>query len=110
MSDRARLRAFGALSLARFREFYREPEVVFWSFIFPILLAVGLGLAFRNRPPEASSVAVLEGPGSAAVAAGPRGGGPPQGRRLGGAEAAPAPPPGGGGGGGGPGGPAAGGP
>src|SRR5260221_12118667 len=74
MSDRARLRAFGALSLARFREFYREPEVVFWSFIFPILLAVGLGLAFRNRPPEASSVAVLEGPGSAAVAAGLGGG------------------------------------
>ena len=50
MSDSARLRAFGALSLARFREFYREPEVVFWSFVFPILLAVGLGLAFRNRP------------------------------------------------------------
>src|SRR6185295_9244120 len=70
MSDSPRLRAFGALSLARFREFYREPEVVFWSFIFPILLAVGLGLAFRNRPPDASAVAVLEGPGSAEVAAG----------------------------------------
>src|SRR5258707_14600781 len=69
MSDYARLRAFGGLSLARFREFYREPEVVFWSFIFPILLAVGLGLAFRNRPPEASAVAVLEAPGSAEVAA-----------------------------------------
>src|SRR5258706_4233097 len=91
MSDRARLRAFGALSLARFREFYREPEVVFWSFIFPILLAVGLGLAFRNRPPEASSVAVLEGPGSAAVAAGPGSGGPPQGPNPGEAQAGPGP-------------------
>src|SRR5260221_6018914 len=91
MSDRARLRAFGALSLARFREFYREPEVVFWSFIFPILLAVGLGLAFRNRPPEASSVAVLEGPGSAAVAAGLGGGSLLKVRTPGETQAAPAP-------------------
>ena len=27
------------LTLSRFREFYREPEAVFWVFIFPILLA-----------------------------------------------------------------------
>ena len=47
------------LTLARFREFYREPEAVFWVFIFPILLAAGLGIAFRNRPAEASRVAVV---------------------------------------------------
>lgn len=88
MSDSARLRAFGALSLARFREFYREPEVVFWSFVFPILLAVGLGLAFRNRPPDASAVAVLEAPGSAEVAAGLGGGTLLKVRTLGEAEAA----------------------
>jgi ABC-2 type transport system permease protein len=41
------------LTLVRFREFWREPEALFWVFIFPILLAAGLGLAFRNRPPEA---------------------------------------------------------
>ncbi len=69
MSDRARLRAFAALCLARLREVYREPEVVFWSFVFPILLSVGLGLAFRNRPPESSPVGVVEGPGAAAVVA-----------------------------------------
>src|SRR5437773_11270243 len=69
MSDRARLRAFAALCLARLREVYREPEVVFWSFVFPILLSVGLGLAFRNRPPESSPVGVVEGPGAAEVAA-----------------------------------------
>ena len=45
-----RLDAFLALCLARFREFYRESEVVFWSFVFPIMLSVGLGIAFRNRP------------------------------------------------------------
>jgi len=69
MSDSARLRAFSALCLARLREVYREPEVVFWSFVFPILLSVGLGLAFRNRPPESSPVAVVEGPGAVEVVA-----------------------------------------
>ena len=40
------------LTMVRFRLFLREPEAIFWIFIFPILLAVGLGLAFRNRPPD----------------------------------------------------------
>jgi ABC-2 type transport system permease protein len=54
-----RLKAFLALCLARLREFYREPEVVFWSFVFPLLLAVALGVAFRNRPAETSRVGVV---------------------------------------------------
>lgn len=45
-------KALRELTLVRFREFIREPEALFWVFIFPILLAAGLGLAFRNRPPE----------------------------------------------------------
>jgi ABC-type multidrug transport system permease subunit len=36
----------------RLREFIREPETIFWVYAFPVLLAVGLGIAFRNRPPE----------------------------------------------------------
>ena len=40
------------LTMARFRLLSREPEAIFWIFIFPILLAVGLGIAFRNRPPD----------------------------------------------------------
>jgi ABC transporter DrrB family efflux protein len=40
------------LTKVRFRLFVREPEAIFWIFIFPILLAEGLGIAFRNRPPE----------------------------------------------------------
>jgi ABC-type multidrug transport system permease subunit len=50
------------LTLARTRELIREPEAVFWVFVFPILLTAILGLAFRSRPPEALPVAVVEGP------------------------------------------------
>ena len=47
------------LVTVRFLEFWREPEAVFWVFIFPILLAAGLGIAFRERPPEVVKVGVL---------------------------------------------------
>jgi ABC-2 type transport system permease protein len=57
------------LTLARMREFYREPEAIFWVFGFPIVLAFALGIAFRNRGPGELRVAVLEGPGDSAVAA-----------------------------------------
>src|ERR1700746_2340746 len=45
------------LTSTRFRLFLREPEAIFWIFIFPILLAVGLGIAFRNRPADVLHVA-----------------------------------------------------
>ena len=44
------------LTSVRFRLILREPEAVFWTFIFPILLAVGLGIAFRNRPADVLEV------------------------------------------------------
>jgi ABC-type multidrug transport system permease subunit len=47
------------LTRVRYREFFREPEAVFWVFIFPVLLAAGLGIAFRNRAPDLISVAVV---------------------------------------------------
>lgn len=50
------------LTRARVRELIREPEAVFWVFVFPILLAGILGVAFRSRPPEALPVAVVAGP------------------------------------------------
>jgi ABC-type multidrug transport system permease subunit len=49
------------LLTARMLELKREPEVVFWVFVFPLLLAVGLGVAFRNKPGDASSVAIAAG-------------------------------------------------
>ena len=46
---------------ARMLELKREPEVVFWVFVFPLLLATGLGIAFRNKPADASSVVIVSG-------------------------------------------------
>ena len=52
------------LLTARMLELKREPEVVFWVFVFPLLLATGLGIAFRNKPADASSVAIVAGAGA----------------------------------------------
>ena len=49
---------------ARILELKREPEVVFWVFIFPLLLAAGLGIAFRNKPADITSVVVIDGAGA----------------------------------------------
>jgi ABC transporter DrrB family efflux protein len=57
------------LILARLREFYREPEVIFWVYGFPVLLAVGLGIAFRSKEPEAPAVDVVESPAFSSQAA-----------------------------------------
>lgn len=46
------------LTLVRYLEFVREPEAVFWVFIFPVLLAAGLGIAFRSRPADRTAVGV----------------------------------------------------
>jgi ABC-type multidrug transport system permease subunit len=68
----------GQMWLARAREFTREPGVIFWVFGFPLLLAVALGVAFRDRGVERSVVLVAEpggtpaaGPLAAALAASP---------------------------------------
>jgi ABC-2 type transport system permease protein len=54
---------------ARMLELKREPEVVFWVFVFPLLLALGLGIAFRNKPADAVPIAIVQGAGSEEVAA-----------------------------------------
>ena len=52
------------LTLVRFREFVREPEAVFWTFVFPILLAAGLGIAFRQKGPEQIQIGVVSSAGA----------------------------------------------
>jgi len=49
------------LTLARLREFMREPETVFWVFGFPILMTVLLGVAFREKPADRITVDVQDG-------------------------------------------------
>jgi ABC-2 type transport system permease protein len=56
---RERYSAFAQLVNVRLKEFLREPEAIFWSFVFPILLATGLAIAFRNRPAEVVRVGVI---------------------------------------------------
>jgi len=63
-----RWRPLWALSVARITQFWREPGAVFWTFGFPLLITVALGIAFRDQSPPASRVALVSGGGSAAVA------------------------------------------
>jgi ABC-2 type transport system permease protein len=55
---------YSHLLMARMLELKREPEVVFWVFVFPLLLAIGLGIAFRDKPAGTSAVAILAGAGA----------------------------------------------
>jgi ABC-type multidrug transport system permease subunit len=57
------------LTLARLREFLREPEAVFWLVFFPILIAFALGIAFKGKGEEVVHAGVVEGAGSADVKA-----------------------------------------
>jgi ABC-2 type transport system permease protein len=66
-SREQRYSPLGQLVLTRLREFYREPEAVFWVYGFPILLTLALGIAFRQKPVEHIAVDVVEGSASPAV-------------------------------------------
>jgi len=59
------------LTLLRLREFIREPEALFWALIFPILLAAGLGVAFRNDPGDAVRIATTSDVTAAALSSDP---------------------------------------
>jgi ABC-2 type transport system permease protein len=52
------------LTLSRVREFYREPAAVFWVYCFPLIMAVVLGIAFRERPVQKITIDVREDVGS----------------------------------------------
>jgi ABC-type multidrug transport system permease subunit len=52
------------LTLMRWRIFAREPAGIFWTYVFPLLLALALGIAFRNRPPDPIEVAIQALPGA----------------------------------------------
>lgn len=53
------------LTVVRLKEFLREPDAVFWVFVFPLLLTLALGFAFREKAPERIPVGVVQGPAAA---------------------------------------------
>jgi ABC-2 type transport system permease protein len=57
MNDKT-MNPLAELTIARLKETFREPEILFWIFIFPILLAGALGIAFREKPADKMRVAV----------------------------------------------------
>jgi ABC-type multidrug transport system permease subunit len=60
-AHRFRNSAIIQLVLARAREFYRQPEAIFWVYGFPLIMVIALGIAFRQRPVEQVVVDVQEG-------------------------------------------------
>ncbi len=53
--------ALTELTVFRLKEFIREPDAVFWVFVFPLLLTLALGFAFREKAPERIPVGIVEG-------------------------------------------------
>lgn len=59
MSKLLRLNQLWLLTLSLFREILREPGVLFWGILFPILMTLGLGLAFSKKADVIRKVAVI---------------------------------------------------
>ena len=49
------------LTLARLREFVREPEAIFWAFVFPIVMSVTMAVAFPARGTQPVLVGIEPG-------------------------------------------------
>jgi ABC-type multidrug transport system permease subunit len=63
MPEKTRIRPpIVELAVTRTKEFVRESEALFWVFGFPLILALALGFAFREKPPDRVPVAVVAGP------------------------------------------------
>ena len=50
---------FLQLTLVKLREYTREPEAMFWVFVFPVLMTCALGIAFRDSSGAEVNVGVL---------------------------------------------------
>ncbi len=61
VATNGRWAGYARLLQMRMLELWREPEVIFWVFVFPLLLALGLGIAFREKPPDVTPIAVIAG-------------------------------------------------
>ncbi|MBN1200004.1 MAG: ABC transporter permease [Bacteroidales bacterium] len=59
MINRIRNNQLWQLTLANILEKIREPGVLFWGIGFPILMAIGLGIAFTRKPETIRHVALI---------------------------------------------------
>ncbi len=59
MSKLLKLNQLWQLIIALFREIIREPGVLFWGILFPILMSAGLGLAFTKKADVTRKIAVI---------------------------------------------------
>jgi ABC-2 type transport system permease protein len=50
------------LTVTRLKEFLRETEAIFWVFGFPLLLALALGFAFREKAPDRIPIGIVDAP------------------------------------------------
>jgi ABC-type multidrug transport system permease subunit len=60
-STATRRHPFFHLIAARVYEFWREPAAIFWVYVFPLIMVVALGVAFRNKPVGGFSVVISAG-------------------------------------------------
>jgi ABC-type multidrug transport system permease subunit len=54
-----RINQLWQLTVTLFREIIREPGVLFWGILFPILMSLGLGLAFTKKGDTIRKVAII---------------------------------------------------
>jgi ABC-type multidrug transport system permease subunit len=55
------------LTLTRLREFVREPEALFWTFVFPIVMSLVMAVAFPSRGAQPVPVGIADGEASAGL-------------------------------------------
>jgi ABC-2 type transport system permease protein len=60
MTDKYKIKQLIQLFEVHAKELIREPAVLFWGFVFPILMAMGLGLAFTNKADVIINAAVIQ--------------------------------------------------
>jgi ABC-2 type transport system permease protein len=60
MADFYKHKQLWQLTLAHFKEIIREPGVLFWGIVFPILMSLGLGVAFTNKTDTVRKVAIIK--------------------------------------------------
>ena len=63
-----RMHPIVALGTVKIREYLREPEAIFWILVFPILLALALGIAFRTKGVDVVAVGVETDAGAESIA------------------------------------------